>query len=403
MDAVGIYVAIPFCRGKCTFCNFASDAFAPRLMPEYLGVLGREIAGARGRARGMGAELPGVADTVYLGGGTPSLLGSAEVRELFRVLRGEFELAGGAEMTAECAPGQLSEETLEALLAEGVNRISFGVQSFADGEAAAVGRRHTGAMCREEIRRVRAAGVEDVGVDLIAGLPGQTMRSWEVSVGELVESGATHASVYLLEVDEGSRLGREALGGGARYGAGELPDDEAVAAMYERACAVLGQAGLEQYEISNFARAGRRSRHNVKYWERAPYVGFGLDAHSMLRAGDGRGAWRFANTGEMEGYLAAGRGGLRVLAEDAEELGPRRVGEREALEEAMFLGLRRNDGVSLTEVGGAAEDVAAVRAVLEEARGEGLVEWVGERVRLTTRGRLLSNEVFARLLLVEEA
>jgi oxygen-independent coproporphyrinogen-3 oxidase len=166
-----------------------------------------------------------------------------------------------------------------------VNRVSFGVQSFVDAESRAVGRLHTAADCLVDIQRVRAAGIAEISVDLIAGLPGQTAESWEVSLAGVVESGLPHASVYMLEVDEESRLGKELIAGGPRYGARSVPGDEAMTEMYARACAVFAGAGLEQYEISNFARAGHRSRHNLKYWRREAYVGFGLDAHSMLRRG----------------------------------------------------------------------------------------------------------------------
>ena len=181
-----------------------------------------------------------------------------------------------------------------------VNRVSLGVQSFVDGESRAAGRAHTRAMVEGEIARLRAIGVSEISVDLIAGLPGQTEASWEESLEAAVGTGVPHVSVYLLEVDEDSRLGREAMNGGGRYGAGALPTDDQAAAMYVVACERLGAAGVEQYEISNFARVGHRSRHNMKYWRREAYVGFGLDAHSMLRTAEG-GVVRVANTGRAGG------------------------------------------------------------------------------------------------------
>ena len=273
-------------------------------MERYLGRLCDEIKAARSQAEKLGAVLPGHVDTIYFGGGTPSLLGAQQFRRIFESLRGEFDIAGDAEITLECAPGQLANETLEELLQQGMNRVSFGVQSFVDRESGAVGRLHTRQMCDADIARVRAAGVAEINVDLIAGLPYQTEESWRYSVEQAVASGVPHVSVYMLEVDEDSRLGREMLAKGNRYDASAVPCEDDAAAWYQIACGMLGAAGLNQYEISNFARDGHASRHNVKYWHRQPYVGFGLDAHSMLETGTG--AVRFANTSDLDSYLNSG-------------------------------------------------------------------------------------------------
>jgi oxygen-independent coproporphyrinogen-3 oxidase len=295
-----------------------------------------------------------------------------------------MEAGFSAEITVECAPGQLSGETLEAMQREGVNRLSFGVQSFVDEECAAVGRLHTGAHCREALREVAAAGVKRVGVDLICGLPHQTEASWRYTVTQALESGVEHVSVYMLEVDEGSRLGREALSGGVRYGAGALPEEDRVADWYAAGCEWLAAGGVRQYEISNFARAGGESVHNRKYWERKPYLGFGMDAHSMLRAGGGGVRW--ANADEMSAYVG------RLEFERKVE----RVSEREGFEESLFLGLRLVEGVDLAGLD--EELVGEISAGLAECEGARLVERVGRRVRLTGSGRMASNEVFGRLL-----
>src|SRR5206468_1006695 len=207
-----------------------------------------------------------------------------------------------AEITLECAPGQLETNTLEMLQVFGINRVSLGVQSFMDEEARAVGRLHTRAVCLDEIARLRGQGVEDINVDLICGLPGQTAASWRESVEVAIETGVSHVSLYMLEVDEDSRLGREVLASGARYGALSVPEEDQIADWYGAACEWLESVGLRQYEISNFAREGHMSRHNLKYWRRDPYVGFGLDAHSMLRSGDD--VVRFANPDQLDGYMA---------------------------------------------------------------------------------------------------
>jgi oxygen-independent coproporphyrinogen-3 oxidase len=390
-NPLGIYVSVPFCRAKCTFCNFASDVFGPERMERYVAKLVEEIRGACAAAGKIGAELPGVADTVYFGGGTPSLLSAGQFEEIFSALGSEFEIADGAEVTVECAPGQLEEATLEKLLERGMNRVSFGVQSFVDTEAAGVGRLHTEQECEREIARLRGAGVSEIGLDLIAGLPRQTRESWKYSVERAVATGVPHVSVYMLEVDEESRLGKEVMAGGRRYHAHEVPSEDEAAERYEEACVMLEAVGVQQYEISNFAREGHQSRHNLKYWRRMPYVGFGLDAHSMLEAGDS--AVRFANGDELEEYL--GRAGvLKVLRERGTDRSSERevlrLTKEEAFEESMFLGLRLNEGVDMAALTAEFGEplVGGARTGIEESREAGLVEVEGSRVRLTSRGRM---------------
>jgi oxygen-independent coproporphyrinogen III oxidase len=412
-ESLGVYVSVPFCKAKCSYCNFASGVFGAgtagaERMERYVGRVCAEIGAVRGRVAGVGrdVELSGRVDSVFFGGGTPSLLSAEQMRRIFAALRGEFAVDAGAEITLECAPGQLGEEVLGELLRQGMNRVSFGVQSFVDSEAAGVGRLHTRAMCLAEIARVRAAGVENVNVDLIVGLPGQTAESWRTSVEVAIETGVPHVSVYILELDEDSRLGREVLAGGTRYGAGATASGDEAADRYAAACDWLAGAGVEQYEISNFGRAGWASRHNVKYWRREGYLGFGLDAHSMLRVrgGDEADAVRWANGEDLEAYLggAPDGGGLRLPGAVCAPRAPgvEVIGREQGFEEAMFLGLRMNCGVDMgalrREFGArvVGEAVAALRDV-EEA---GLVEREGDWVRLTARGRMASNEVFGRLL-----
>jgi oxygen-independent coproporphyrinogen-3 oxidase len=406
-EAVGIYISVPFCKVKCTFCNFASGVFGEDRMQWYVDRLCHEIGVVRTAAQSIPASLPRSADTIYFGGGTPSLLSARQFQNIFERVRGEFDLAGDAEITLECAPGQLSEETLEELQRQGMNRISFGVQSFVDRETAAVGRLHTEQQCEAELARVRAAGVREINVDLIAGLPHQTAQSWQYSVERVIESGAPHVSVYLLEVDEESRLGREMLEQGSRYSASAVPSEDAAAEWYQQACTSLDTAGVPQYEISNFARPDHQSRHNLKYWKRQPYVGFGLDAHSMLIAGAG--AVRFANSSDLDEYLGntAGATPFRLL-ESAPKAAATEVdviGRDEAFEESLFLGLRLNEGVDLNHLRGQFGDAMLRNAMpaLLEVRDAGLLEMSFDRMRLTAHGRLVSNEVFSRLLIPSAA
>ncbi|HTH52896.1 MAG TPA: radical SAM family heme chaperone HemW [Edaphobacter sp.] len=399
---VGLYLSVPFCKAKCSFCNFASNAFGTQKMGIYVERLCEEIAGARKAAERLGAGLSPEADSIYFGGGTPSLLGPKLLLRIFSAVRDQFKVATDAEVTVECAPGQISDETLEELLRQGVNRISLGVQSFVDREARAVGRLHTGASCHEEIARLRSAGVENIGIDLIAGLPHQTEASWKNTLDQTLTSGVDHVSVYMLEVDDGSRLGQEALAGGHRYGAGDLPSEDESAAWYELACERLNAGGIRQYEISNFARDGYKSRHNQKYWCRLPYLGFGLDAHSMLLTEDA--AVRFQNTDDLDCYmvrqLLQGEP-LAVLSDKTSKIEPEFIRREAALEESLFLGLRLVDGVNLEQLTKkfGHELVASIRPGIEEACEAGLLDWTGNFVRLTSQGRMASNEVFSRLLI----
>jgi oxygen-independent coproporphyrinogen-3 oxidase len=394
MDTIGLYLSIPFCRSKCTYCNFASGVFPASAFARYVERIEQDLRVARAKAEEMGAVLPEIVDTVYLGGGTPSLLAPELMVRLFAAIRREFVVLPSTEITVECAPGQLEDATLAAMVECDVNRVSFGVQSFVDAEAKHTGRLHTREIALRDIERARRAGVLRVNVDLIAGLPGQTHASWRESLVVLAQAlssgttGADHASVYMLEVDEDSRLGRELSNGGLKYYAPQVPGDDAITEMYIEAVEFLAAQGIPQYEISNFARSGAESRHNLKYWQRAPYLGLGLDAHSMLRSKTGQ-AVRFATTDELEPFLASpGWNDARTLSRGEE------------LEEAWFLRLRLNGGVNLkelrTEFGAGA--VNEFEPLLVDLECDELIAWTDERVALTTRGRLLSNEVFGRFL-----
>jgi oxygen-independent coproporphyrinogen III oxidase len=386
--ALGIYISVPFCRAKCSFCNFASGVSSPATIERYVGMLCEEIDAAGVTAERLGAELPRFVDSVYFGGGTPSLLAPSQLRTIFAALKRNFEVAGDAEITLESAPGQIADDLLDEAMRLGVNRVSLGVQSFVDCESAAVGRLHTERECVREIARLRAAGLPEVGADLIAGLPYQTAESWHHSLAVASGVGLTHLSVYMLEIDEDSRLGREVLAGGTRFHAHGVPQEELSATLYEQACVRLSQHRFKQYEISNFAAEEHQSRHNRKYWQRAPYMGFGLDAHSMLLRGED--AVRFANPDELKDYVPASRGGQRVL-----------VGKKEAFEETIFLGLRLNEGIVISELRErfAAELVVPCVEAARELITEGLMQMGDDRWRLTLRGRMVSNDVFGHLLM----
>ena len=387
-NSLGLYLSVPFCRAKCTYCNFASGVYPASEHERYAARLIADMAAARGWASTMQVELPRRVDTIYFGGGTPVLLAPELFTQIFAAIRGHFDVDADAEITVECAPGQLSDATLASMAEAGVNRVSLGVQSFVDREASLSGRLHSRAQVFEDLRRLRAAGIANLNIDLLAGLAEQSLSSWRESVSVLLETGVPHASIYMLEIDEDSRLGRELIAGGARYSAGLVPSDDAIAQMYEEAVAALEEAGLAQYEISNFARAGSESQHNLRYWQRRPYLGLGLDASSMLRSADGA-VLRTTTRDDLGGYLDGNT-----------ELETAWLGETQQLEEAWFLGLRRNAGVKLAalrkEFG--AEAVAPSAAVAHRLAEQGLLAIESGTVRLTTRGRLISNDVFAEFL-----
>jgi oxygen-independent coproporphyrinogen III oxidase len=390
---LGIYISVPFCRTKCSYCNFASDVFSRVVFERYVDRVCADVENAPQVAAEMGGKMERAVDSIYLGGGTPTVLEPAQLERIFATVRRQFDVKPSAEVTVECAPGTLTIAMLESLLRCGVNRVSLGVQSFVAQEAAAVGRLHTRATVLEDIARLRAAGIANINVDLIAGLPHQTAESWAFSVAEAIATGAPHVSVYMLEVDEDSRLGRELLAGGTRYHAHFVPDEGAIADFYLAACERLQSADIAQYEISNFAREGFESRHNWKYWRRLPYFGFGVDAHSILASNTPENeAERFAAPDSLERYMSK----AALLRTP--------VSRRAALEESFFLGLRLTRGVSLRELAAkfGKEAIEGARAAIAELVESGLMQQRGDFVCLTSRGRLVSNDVFERFILSEE-
>lgn len=359
----GVYISYPFCSQKCTYCNFASGVFPRELESRYLETLQTEL---------RSAEWPWTPETVYLGGGTPSQMDPVTLAAVLGAIPGGSGIEHWLEATMEAAPGNLTAEKFAAWRRAGINRVSLGVQSFDKRELARTGRKHSAEDVEQEIALLRAVGIESINVDLIAGLPGQTLASWTDSLQWVEKLAVPHVSVYMLEVDEDSRLGRELLVLGSRYGAGDVPDEDAIADFYELAVERLATLGIERYEISNFARPGYESLHNLKYWKREPYLGFGADAHSF----DGHMRWR--NTETAAGYVAECAGGPRQIERTPAD----------ALAEPFFLGLRLREGVVSD----------AFPEVIDRFVREGLLERAGDRVRLTTRGVMLSNEVFAEFL-----
>lgn len=357
----GVYISYPFCAQKCTYCNFASGVFPRGMEERYVEALKNEI---------HSTEWPWIPETVYLGGGTPSQFDPVALKAVLSGIPGQSKEGKWREATMEAAPGGLTRERLDAWVAAGINRVSFGVQSFISRELSRTGRKHTAETVRYEIGLLREYGITSINVDLISGLPGQTLASWSESLDWIERLEVPHVSVYMLEVDEDSRLGLEILNNGPRYGASDVPDDDGIAEFYEVAVDRLAAVGIPRYEISNFARPGFESAHNRKYWKREPYLGFGADAHSF----DGESRWQ--NPENASDYVAGFAAPERVPAD--------------AKSERLFLGLRLSEGI--------AGDGAPYRDAMERFTQDGLLERAGDRIRLTSRGVLLSNEVFAEFL-----
>ena len=385
MTRLGIYVQVPFCQTKCTYCNFHTGVFSAELYAPYAQAICREISESPRllRENGISEIAEAALDTVYFGGGTPSLLNPGSLTEILETLRASFS-SQFEEVTLEADPETISGEKATAWRAAGFNRISMGVQSFSDAELRAAGRMHRRADIFRATEILRSVGFANLSFDLIAGLPYQTAASWEKSVGELLALRPEHVSVYLMEIDEGSRLGLEVLQGGERYSAKSLPSDDSMAEFYEYACGKLAAAGYLHYEISNWGRPGFESRHNLKYWRREPYFGFGAGAHSF------NGSQRWANAHDPAAYTAAVTQG-RFPVEQLES-----VTRGQALEEELFLGLRQLAGIDLQGI--ESRYGATLRPRVEELVAQGLVEWDGPRLRLSPERLAVSNEVFVHLL-----
>src|SRR5579864_929269 len=383
---LGLYIQVPFCQTKCTYCNFHTGVVSRDRYQPYANAVCREIAG-------VAEPRQPSADTVYFGGGTPSLLDPAALAKIINTLRATyaFEIA---EITLEADPETITPEKAKSWLATGFNRISLGVQSFNDRELQATGRMHRRADVDRAAETLRAAGFDNISMDLIIGLPHQTRESWEQSVSELLDLRPEHISIYMLEVDEDSRLGKESLAGGTRYSAPAIPPDDTQAEFYDSACTRLATAGYDHYEISNWALPGRRSRHNLKYWQREPYLGLGAGAHSF----DGKTRW--ANVHDSAKYVATIEQGISPR----EQIEP--VTPEQALEEEFFLGLRQLDGIDLAQIernyaangNGASARLAKIRAQIDSLCAQDLLQRKSGRLRLASDRLTISSSILAELL-----
>jgi len=374
LKPAGIYIHIPFCRSRCSYCDFATGIYNVDAAESYVACLAQEIAS-------YSEPAPEFVDTIYFGGGTPSLLSPDQLRRLLESVHQRFNVAAGAEVTLEMNPGTVRLEMLEEFRRLGINRASFGAQTFNDQELARLGRSHTSDETRETFRQLRAAGFDNLSLDLIAGLPGQTMEQWQRNVAEALSMRPEHLSFYLLEVHEGTPLANH-----IRRGIQPKPDEELAAEMYNLMLDQAVGAGYEHYEISNLCLPGHESRHNTKYWVGAPYYGFGCSAHSY----DGL-ARRWSNERDVDVYVNLIEAGQSPIVERRE------LNEKDRRAEAVFLGLRMMGGYNVREY-----QSRFGRDLIEQHRYElirfseaGLIELNNDVLKLTRTGALLSNEVFA--------
>src|SRR5215213_1263553 len=373
MTAAGLYVHIPFCSSRCSYCDFATGLYQSEIAERYVSGLLNEI-----RTTPYAGE---TVDTIYFGGGTPSLLTPAQLDRILASLYDNFRIDAEAEITLEINPGSATPEKLRAFRSLGINRASFGAQTFNDAELAKLGRSHNAADALRTFADLRDAGFANISFDLIAGLPGQTLAGWQRNIQQALNLAPEHLSFYLLEVHSGTPLAEH-----IRRGIQPQPDEDLAGVMYEWMLEQAAAAGYEHYEISNLCRPGFHSRHNVKYWTAAPYYGFGCSAHSY--DGDTR---RWSNHRDVLKYLEMVESGASPVVEEQQ------LTATDVRAEAVFLGMRLMQGVDLRRYRESfGVDLRDEHADdLDRFCRAGLVEVDGDLVRLTRTGALLSNEVFA--------
>jgi len=367
----GVYLHIPFCKSRCSYCDFATDVYRNNETVErYVTALCLEMPGtAVGEKKTV--------DTIYFGGGTPSLLSATQVERILKRVGEQFDVETNAELTMEMNPATVTPETLRDYRSLGLNRASFGVQTFDDHSLKLLARGHDANDARQTFRLLRDAGFDNVSFDLIAGLPHQSLNDWERNLNEAIKLSPEHLSLYLLEIHEGTPLAEQ-----VRSGRQPRPDEDLAAEMYEMMLDKLADAGYEQYEISNFARPGFESRHNSKYWRLEPVFGFGVSAHSF------DGFQRYANERDTAKYVE------RIEDVGSAEVSRERI---DAASEFAFLGLRLEAGIDLSEYEKRFQIELARKYEdeLDKLKAADLIEIEGERMFLTRKGKLFSNEVFS--------
>ncbi len=373
----GIYIHIPFCRSRCSYCDFATDIYNGALAEKYVDAVVKEVQSSKFKVQNEQSAI----ETVYFGGGTPSLLKPQQLEKILNAVYTHLSVSSDAEITMEMNPGTLTIDVLKDFRSLGVNRASYGGQTFDDKELARLGRMHTADDVRHTIKLLRESGFENVSFDLIAGLPGQTLNDWERNLDEALALKPEHLSLYLLEVHEGTPLAQH-----IKQGKQPMPDDDLAGEMYLMMLDKTSEAGYEHYEISNFALKGFESRHNIKYWLCETVYGFGCSAHSF----DGF-QTRWSNERDTAAYVSMIENEENAIVETVE------LNEHEREAENIFLGLRLLRGVDLQKH----KEKFGIDVFekygedLRRLREAGLIDIENDTMRLTRKGALLSNEVFA--------
>jgi len=396
---LGVYLHIPFCESKCGYCNFASGVYPQAIVLAYLDALSREVTHVRTTLSAVGIPYESFSsskvDTVYLGGGTPSLIDASHIVRLLQVLREAVEFGPTPEITLEVNPGSVDPKRIEEYQEGGVNRISIGVQTFQDETLKRIGRSHNVQQAVDTVELFRKMGMSNISVDIIAGLPGQTVKDWRENLDRLDTLSPEHISLYMLEIHEGTRFGKVYReGASTESGIGEnppcaaLPDEDLVERYYFEAVHEFESKGYRHYEISNFAKPGRESRHNVKYWTGQPFIGFGCSACSYL---DGK---RWGNERSVRRYM-------ELICHQYHAVDSwSNLTAREHEEEAIFLGLRLTQGIDLLQFerkfGFSLSN--RFKEQIEFLKEGQLIDFTPERLRLTPKGYMLSNEVFSEFL-----
>ncbi len=371
---IGLYIHIPFCTARCNYCHFVTRPWEDQAAARYYRAVLEEMKLVLSISSG-----DRTVDTIYFGGGTPSLAPDRAIVDILSVVRERIHLSGEAEVSLEANPDSLTSEKARAYQAMGINRISLGAQTFQDSQLLAAGRDHSGEDTERSVSLLRKSGIDNINLDLMLGLPGQDLQTWNDDLSRAVELEPRHLSVYMLDLDDRSPLFHE-IGKGKK----QVPEDELVADLYFRTIDFLSSRGYEQYEISNFALPGYRSRHNLKYWRREPVLGFGVGSHSF------DGTKRYANTANFARYVERAGSGQNPCEWDEQR------NEKQELEEALFVGLRLTEGIDWEQLKSRhpeSLDLIRFETSLLALSANGLLEWHDAQVRLTRQGMIFSNEV----------
>lgn len=384
MKSLGIYIHIPFCVRKCDYCDFLSAPAGEEMMKSYVKALIKEIELSKNKM----AEY--LVDTVFIGGGTPSILEGNLICDVIGVLKNNCNMADDFEMTIECNPGTVTEEKLLAYKNVGINRLSFGLQSADNSELKSIGRIHTYEEFLESYELARKSGFDNINVDLMSALPGQSVESYKSTLEKIISLNPEHISAYSLIVEEGTKMYERVKYAQVR-GENILPNEDDEREMYHITKTMLEQAGYSRYEISNYAKKGFECKHNIGYWKRKDYLGFGIGAASLYKEE------RYSNVSDINLYID--EIGKNSSVQDVEE-NQQKLSKQEQMEEFMFLGLRMMEGVSVKQF------EIQFREIFENVYGEivekliekGLLEWNGDNIKLTERGVDVSNYVMSEFL-----